>query len=506
MKENEYVMSIDEGTSSLRTCIIDKKGNIISSSQREFKQIYPQSGWVEHDANEIWGAQLSTIKEAKLKYDIKTSQIKAIGITNQRETIVAWNKKTGLPVYNAIVWQDLRTTKYCDELIAKGYNKIFQEKTGLIINSYFSGTKIKWILDNVPTARRALENNELIVGTIDSWIIWNLTKGEEHVTDVTNASRTLLYNIKENKWDDEILNILGIPKSILPSVKPSGSIFGKVSKGIFSNNSIGGVPISGVLGDQQSSLFGHLGFEKGDIKNTYGTGNFILMNIGEEIKYSKNNLLTTIAWQLEGRKPIYALEGSVFIAGAAITWLKEGLQLIYDSSFSDKFAELIKEEDNQNIVFVPALSGLGAPYWDSTARGAIFGLERATKREHLIRATLEGVAHRSNDLIVTMYEDSKIRLKSLKVDGGACKSNYMMQYQSSISNLKIERPQNTEVTCMGAAYIAGLTIKFWKDVDELKQINKIDRIFEPNMPKQKILNKKKYWKKAIEKTKGWQDD
>ncbi len=500
--KEKFIMTIDEGTTSLRTLIINKKGQVVASSQKEFTQIFPESGWVEHDANEIWGAQKATIKEAKKNAHIKSTDIEAIGITNQRETIVLWDKKTGLPVYNAIVWQDTRTRKYCEELIKEGYQNMFKEKTGLVINPYFSGTKIKWILDNVPSAKKSLMNNTLLAGTMDTWLIWKLTDGKVHATDYSNASRTLLFNIKEGKWDKEILKLLNIPEEILPEVKASSTKYGDVNPLVFSKNAKGIVPITGVIGDQQSALFGQMALNYGDVKNTYGTGNFTLVNTGNKLMYSKNNLLTTIAWKIGDEEIVYAIEGSVFVAGAAIQWLRDGLKIIYNAKECDLLTSFVKE-DSQKIYFVPSLVGLGAPYWDTTSRGAIFGLERGTKREHLVKATLEAIAYQSYDLISTMEEDIEAEIKTIKVDGGATNSNYLMQFQASILDKELVRPVNIETTAMGAAYMAGLATGFWKSVEEIKQIAEVDRVFLPKMDKELVATKIEGWRDAVQRTRGW---
>jgi len=457
MKE-KYILTIDSGTTSCRSLIIDKKGRVVATSQIEFTQFFPESGWVEHDSLEIWNAQLSTLQSVKNKSKIKSHDIAAIGITNQRETIVVWDKKSGLPIYNAIVWQDGRTKEYCDELIKQGHSDLFTSKTGLIINPYFSGTKLRWILKNVPAAKETLERGDLLAGTIDTWLLWKLTKGKSFATDVSNASRTLLFNIHTMDWDQEILDLLEIPKSILPKVQPSSSFFGEVQPEFFSINAKGIVPITGMIGDQQSSLFGQLCVEKGMVKTTYGTGCFILINTGDKPIKSKNKLLTTIAWQIEGEKTQYALEGSVFMAGASITWLKDSLRLIYDSSEIDFYIGLVEKlkKDNQRIYVVPSFTGLGAPYWDSNSRGAIFGLERGTKREHIAKATLESIAYQANDLIKCMSSDINKQIKIMKVDGGVSNSNYLLDFQSSLSDLKIIKSKNIETTAMGAAYMAGL--------------------------------------------------
>ncbi len=503
MEKEKYIMTIDEGTTSLRTLIINKKGEIVATSQKEFTQIFPESGWVEHDASEIWGAQKATIKEAKRNAHIKSTDIEAIGITNQRETIVLWDKETGLPVYNAIVWQDTRTRKYCDQLIKEGHEEMIKEKTGLVINPYFSGTKIKWILENVESAKKALANNNLLAGTIDSWLIWKFTDGKVHATDYSNASRTLLFNIKEGKWDKEILKLLNIPIEILPEVKPSSGFYGYVNPLIFSKNAKGKVPITGVIGDQQSALFGQMATNYGDVKNTYGTGNFLLVNTGNKLMYSKNNLLSTIAWKIGDEDITYAIEGSVFVAGAAIQWLRDGLKIIYNPRECDLLASYVNKEDAQKIYFVPSLVGLGAPYWDTTSRGAILGIERGTKREHIVKATLEAIAYQSYDLITAMEDDIESKMASIKVDGGATKSDYLMQFQSSILGKDILRPSNIETTAMGAAYMAGLATGFWESVDSIKKICKINKVFEPTMDPAIVDEKIAGWRDAVERTRGW---
>ncbi|BBU47438.1 glycerol kinase [Mycoplasmopsis felis] len=475
--KDKYIITLDSGTTSCITLVVDYNGNIQASSQTEFTQHFPQSGWVEHDPLEIWNVQLSTMQSAKHKAKIKSVDIAALGITNQRETVVLWDKETGLPVYNAIVWQDRRTTDYCETLIAKGYSEKFREKTGLIINPYFSGTKIRWILKNIPEAQEKLKEGRLLAGTIDTWLMWKLTDGQVHATDVSNASRTMLFNIHTLDWDKEILELLEIPREILPEVKPSSGHFGIVSPHHWSNKATGEVPITGIAGDQQSALFGQLCTEVGMVKNTYGTGCFTLVNTGTKPVNSKNKLLTTIAWKIGQEKTVYALEGSVFIAGAAIQWLRDSLRILYNSAESDFFASLV--DDDQRVYVVPSFTGLGAPYWDSYSRGAIFGLERGTKREHIIKATLDSIAYQSNDLLKAMEKDLEKPIILLKVDGGASRSNYLMQFQSSISNLKVERPSNIETTALGASYLAGLAVGYWKDIEEIKKINKTDKVFKP---------------------------
>lgn len=500
----KYVITLDSGTTSCRTLVVDHNGKIVASSQKEFSQIFPQSGWVEHDPIEIWNTQLSTMQSAKHKAKIKSIDIVALGITNQRETIVLWDKETGLPVYNAIVWQDRRTSEYCDLLIEKGYSDLFTQKTGLIINPYFSGTKIRWILKNIPEARQKYEEGTLLAGTIDTWLMWKLTDGKVHATDVSNASRTLLFNIHTLDWDEEILELLEIPRDILPEVKSSSELYGYVKPSYWSNKALGQVPITGVAGDQQSALFGQMCTEVGMVKNTYGTGCFTLVNTGNTPVKSNNKLLTTIAWKIGKEQTVYALEGSVFIAGAAIQWLRDSIRVIYDSAESDFFASLVK--DDQRVYIVPSFTGLGAPYWDSHSRGAIFGLERGTKREHIVKATLDSIAYQSNDLIKAMQKDLGKPIILLKVDGGASKSNYLMQFQSSITNIKVERPSNIETTGMGASYLAGLAVGFWKDIQELKTLNAPDKVFEPKMNEVERAKLIKGWDTAVSKTLNWTND
>lgn len=501
---SKYILTMDEGTTSVRTLITDKSGQVVSMSQKEFKQYFPHSGWVEHDASEIWAMQQLTILDAKKKKSIKSHDIAAVGITNQRETIVVWDKETGLPIYNAIVWQDQRTADYCDELIRKNVNEVFYNKTGLFINPYFSGTKLRWILKNVNGVEEKLKKGNLLAGTIDSWLIWKATGGKVHATDITNASRTLLFNIHTQEWDKELCDILEIPMEILPEVKSSSEVYGTVQRSVFSQRSTTDVPIAGVIGDQQSALFGQLATSVGDVKNTYGTGCFTLVNTGTKPVASKNKLLTTVAWKIGKEKTVYALEGSVFMGGASIQWLRDGLGIIYQADQSDFFANMVK--DDQRVYVVPSFTGLGAPYWDTTAKGAIFGLERGTKREHIIKATLEGIAYQSNDLVNSMSKDLGIKIKRMKVDGGASQSNYLMQFQSSISDLSVIRPKNVETTAMGAAYMAGLAVGFYKDIDELKKIAKVDREFESTMETEERNKLLKGWTSAVSRVRNWTKD
>lgn len=501
---NKYVITLDSGTTSCRTLVINHEGQIVASSQVEFDQHFPKSGWVEHDPLQIWNVQLSTMQSAKHKAKIKSHDIAALGITNQRETVVLWDKETGLPVYNAIVWQDRRTSDYCETLLDTEWAQKITDKTGLIINPYFSGTKIKWILQNVPEAKEKLAEGKLLAGTIDTWLIWKLTDGKVHATDVSNASRTMLYNIHTLDWDQEILDLFEIPRSILPEVKSSSEHYGIVTPTLWSNKALGQVPITGVAGDQQSALFGQMCTEVGMVKNTYGTGCFTLVNTGTTAIKSQNKLLTTIAWKLGNQPTVYALEGSVFIAGAAIQWLRDSIRVIYNSAESDFFASLVN--DDQRVYVVPSFTGLGAPYWDSNSRGAIFGLERGTKREHLVKATLDSIAYQSNDLIQAMQKDLGKPIIQLKVDGGASKSNYLMQFQASISNLKVERPSNTETTGLGASYLAGLAVGYWKSIEEVKKLNQPDRVFEPNLTKQETDKLLKGWELSVKKTLNWTKD
>ncbi|KYH29510.1 MULTISPECIES: glycerol kinase GlpK [Clostridium] len=494
----KYIMALDQGTTSSRCIIFNKQGEIISVAQKEFTQIYPKAGWVEHDPMEIWGTQAGVAKEALEKAGLKATDIAALGITNQRETTVVWNKRTGVPVYNAIVWQCRRTAPICDELREKGFDKKIKEKTGLILDAYFSGTKVKWILDNVPGAREEAEKGELIFGNIDTWLIWNLTKGKVHVTDYTNASRTMLYNIHELKWDDEILAELNIPKSMLPEVKPSSKIYGETDPSIFGSP----IKIAGDAGDQQAALFGQICCEEGMAKNTYGTGCFLLMNTGHKAVESKNGLLTTMAASCT-EEVEYALEGSIFIGGAVIQWLRDELRIISNSPESEKYATAV--EDSNGVYLVPAFVGLGAPYWDSYARGTIVGLTRGAKKEHLIRAALESMAYQTYDVLKAMEEDSGIKLQALKVDGGACANNFLMQFQADILGTPVQRPEVIETTALGAAYLAGLAVGYWKDKEDIAANCKISRTFEPNMDEEKRARLIKGWHKAVERSQNWEE-
>lgn len=492
----KYLIALDQGTTSSRCIIFDKQGNIINVAQKEFTQIFPHPGWVEHDPMEIWSSQLAVLTEAKARCNVDVSDIAAIGITNQRETTIVWDRHTGQPVYNAIVWQCRRTAEYCDQLKAKGLEKSIKEKTGLIVDAYFSGTKVRWILENVEGARERAEKGDLLFGTVDSWLIWKLTKGKCHVTDYTNASRTMLFNIHTLEWDDEILKEMGIPKSMLPEVKPSSYVYGNVDAEFLG----GEIPIAGIAGDQQAALFGQCCFESGLVKNTYGTGCFILMNTGEKAVDSKNGLLTTIAWGLDG-KVEYALEGSVFVAGAAIQWLRDGLRMIDNAAFTETYAN--KVPDSAGVYVVPAFVGLGAPYWDQYARGIIVGLTRGVEKEHFVRATVESLAYQSYDVMKAMEADAGVVLKELHVDGGASANNFLMQFQSDILGIDVLRPKVIESTALGAVYLAGLAVGYYKDKEDIRQNVALDRTFRPKMEDSTRQELVGGWKEAVKRSFGW---
>ncbi|HEN0264655.1 TPA: glycerol kinase GlpK [Streptococcus agalactiae] len=492
--EEKYVMAIDQGTTSSRAIIFNKKGEKIASSQKEFPQIFPQAGWVEHNANQIWNSVQSVIAGAFIESSIKPGQIEAIGITNQRETTVVWDKKTGLPIYNAIVWQSRQTAPIADQLKQEGHTNMIHEKTGLVIDAYFSATKVRWILDHVPGAQERAEKGELLFGTIDTWLVWKLTDGLVYVTDYSNAARTMLYNIKELKWDDEILELLNIPKAMLPEVKSNSEVYGKTTPFHFYG---GEVPISGMAGDQQAALFGQLAFEPGMVKNTYGTGSFIIMNTGEEMQLSQNNLLTTIGYGING-KVHYALEGSIFIAGSAIQWLRDGLRMIETSSESEGLAQSSTSDDE--VYVVPAFTGLGAPYWDSNARGSVFGLTRGTSKEDFVKATLQSIAYQVRDVIDTMQVDSGIDIQQLRVDGGAAMNNLLMQFQADILGIDIARAKNLETTALGAAFLAGLSVGYWESMDELKELNATGQLFQATMNESRKEKLYKGWRKAVKAT------
>jgi glycerol kinase len=494
----KYIMALDQGTTSSRAIIFDENGLIKGVTNREFTQIYPKPGWVEHDAMEIWGSQIGVAKEVLLKCGLSVNDIAAIGITNQRETTVVWDKSTGKPVYNAIVWQCRRTAPICDDLKDRGLAEKIREKTGLVVDAYFSGTKVKWILDNVEGAREKAEKGELIFGNIDTWLIWNLTGGKAHVTDYSNASRTMLFNIHTLDWDDEILKELDIPRAMLPKAMPSSYVYGHTTTEVFG----GEVPIAGDAGDQQAALFGQACYAPGMAKNTYGTGCFMLMNTGEKAVASKSGLLTTIAWGVNG-KVEYALEGSIFITGAVVQWLRDELRVIDNAAQSEELAT--KVEDNNGVYLVPAFVGLGAPYWDMYARGTIVGLTRGAKREHIVRAALESICYQTRDVLEAMQKDSGINLKSLKVDGGAVANNFLMQFQSDILAVPIDRPKVIETTALGAAYLAGLAVGYWKDKEDISAKWQIDRTFKPEMEEAKREALYKGWKKAVERARDWED-
>ena len=496
MKIGQYILALDQGTTSSRAILFNSYGQIVSEGQKEFPQIYPQPGYVEHDPMEIWASQYSVMTEAMAKVGASAEEIAAIGITNQRETAIVWDKNTGEPVYNAIVWQCRRTSEYCDSLVEKGLTEKFRAKTGLVIDAYFSATKIKWILDNVPGAREKAEKRELLFGTVETWLIWKLTKGAVHVTDYSNASRTMLFNINTLDWDDEILEELDIPRCMLPEPKPSSCIYGVADPSFLG----GPIPIAGAAGDQQAALFGQTCFTPGEAKNTYGTGCFLLMNTGEAPVFSKNGLVTTIAWGLDG-KVNYALEGSIFVAGAAVQWLRDEMRLIDSAMDSEYMAK--KEKDTNGCYVVPAFTGLGAPHWDQYARGTIVGITRGVNKYHIIRATLESIAYQVNDVLEAMKADSGIRLSALKVDGGASANDFLMQTQADIINAPVNRPQCVETTAMGAAYLAGLAVGYWQSKEDVIRNWKIDRTFTPSICEEDRQKKIKGWNKAVKYAYGW---
>jgi glycerol kinase len=494
--DKQFVLAIDQGTTSSRAIVFDHSGEIRAVAQKEFKQYFPNDGWVEHDPNEIWKTQAGVVAEAIMDCGANGKNIAAIGITNQRETTVVWDRETGEPVYKAIVWQDRRTSDYCDKLRADGWTEKVKEKTGLVIDSYFSGTKVRWILENVDGAREKAEQGKLAFGTIDTWLVWNFTKGETHVTDVTNASRTMLYNIREGKWDEELLELMNIPKSMLPEVKSSSEVYGHTKTTIFAHE----VPIAGIAGDQQAAMFGQMCLQPGMLKNTYGTGSFIMFNTGDEAIESKNNLLTTIGYGMND-KTTYALEGSIFIAGAVVQWLRDGLGIIKSSSEIEKLA--LTENDNGGVYLVPAFAGLGAPHWDQRARGSIFGLTRGSSAGHIARAALEGIAFQVKDVLDAMEADSGIDIQELRVDGGATVNDTLMQFQSDILQIPLVRPKILETTALGAAYLAGLAVGFWKDTDQTKEQWQVDKRFEPKMGVDEAAGFLHKWNKAVQKSKEW---
>lgn len=489
----QYILALDQGTSSSRAIVFDEKGTTCAVAQREFRQIFPQSGWVEHDPHEIWASQASVIAEAISIMDINGLNLAGIGITNQRETTIVWDSETEEPIYNAIVWQDRRTSDYCDELKKQGLTDMIRQKTGLIIDAYFSATKIKWILDNVPGARKRAEKGKLLFGTVDTWLIWRLTRGEVHVTDVSNASRTMLFNINTLDWDQELLDLFDIPRSMMPEVKSSSEVYGHTKTTIFAHK----VPISGIAGDQQAALFGQMCTEPGMVKNTYGTGCFLLMNSGEKPILSQNNLITTVAWKI-GDKVNYALEGSIFVGGSVVQWLRDGLHVINSSSEVEALASQVP--DTNGVYFVPALTGLGAPWWDQYARGTITGISRGTTTAHIARAALEGIAYQTMDITAAMSRDAGVPLRELKVDGGASRNNLLMQFQADILGTKVIRPQVVETTAMGAAYLAGLAVGYWSSIDEIRKQWQVDRVFEPSWDEKQIQTARSGWEDAVKRT------
>ena len=496
--EKKYILALDQGTTSSRAIIFDKSGKIVKTAQKEFTQIYPKAGWVEHDPMEIWGTQSGVAREVLETAGISPSEVAAIGITNQRETTVVWDKTTGKPVYNAIVWQCRRTAGICDGLKAAGHEQYIRDNTGLVVDAYFSGTKVKWILDNVEGARAKAEAGDLLFGTIDSWLIWNLTRGKKHVTDYSNASRTMLYNIVDLKWDDKILEAMNVPASMLPEVMQSSEVYGVTDPQTFGGAEI---PIAGIAGDQQAALFGQACYSEGMVKNTYGTGCFMLMNTGEKMVPSKNGLLTTIAWGLDG-KVEYALEGSIFMAGASVQWLRDEMKMITDAQDSEYYAT--KVEDTNGVYMVPAFAGLGAPYWDMYARGTMVGLTRGANKNHIIRATLESIAYQTRDVIDAMQADSGIELSELKVDGGATANNFLMQFQSDILGVDVARPVVAETTALGAAYLAGLAVKFWDSKEQIAKNWAVDETFKNEIPEVKRTELYSGWQRAVERSRSWE--
>jgi len=494
----DFILAFDQGTTSSRAILFDRNGLPVSVAQKEFTQYYPKPGWVEHDPDEIWSTQAGVAVEAITKAGLEAANIAAIGITNQRETTVVWNRKTGKPVYNAIVWQDRRTAEFCDHLKIEGFSPVILEKTGLIIDAYFSATKIRWILDHVEGARKQAEEGLLAFGTIDSWLVWNLTRGKLHITDVTNASRTMLFNIHTLKWDKELLKIFNIPSGMLPEVRSSSEVYGKTA-GVIGD----GIPIAGIAGDQQASLFGQMCIEPGMVKNTYGTGCFMMMNIGNQPIVSKNKLLTTIAWKI-GDETQYALEGSIFIAGAVVQWLRDGLGLIKKSADIEKLAAKVKDSDG--VYFVPAFAGLGAPHWNQHARGTLVGITRGTTSAHIARAALDSIAYQTLEVLLAMQNDSGIDIRELRVDGGATVNNQLMQIQSDLLQVNVVRPKITEITALGAAYLAGLAVNYWSDIADLKQQWQIDRTFSPKIEAEENHSLIKGWHRAVNAAKAWAND
>lgn len=493
---NKYVLALDQGTTTSRAILFNHQGSIITLAQKAFQQYFPKPGWVEHDPNEIWYTQSSVIKEAMAKADVTDAHIACIGIANQRETTLVWDRETGFPVYNAIVWQDRRTADYCEELKARGYAECIQQKTGLVIDAYFSATKIRWILDHVKGIRERAERGELCFGTVDTWLVWKLTRGNKFITDITNASRTMLFNIRTHQWDKELLELFTIPPSMMPEVTSCSELYSETNTPIFKK----GLPISGMAGDQQAALFGQLCIEKGMIKTTYGTGCFMIVNTGNQPVFSQNHLLTTIAWKL-GHEVTYALEGSVFVGGAVVQWLRDGIGLIPNASVTEQMAKSVS--DNGGVYFVPALTGLGAPYWDQYARGAIIGITRGTTAAHLTRAALEGICYQVYDVLMAMESDIHVKPKEIRVDGGAIANNFLMQFQADLNRCPVVRPKVLETTALGAAYLAGLAVGYWKDVEELKEQWSLDKVFSAQMKEELALRQLEEWHKAVGRSQHW---
>jgi glycerol kinase len=496
---DQYILALDQGTTSSRAMLFDRNGNVVSTAQKEFEQIYPRPGWVEHDPHEIWSTQAGVAAEAVTRAGVNGSAIAAIGITNQRETTVVWDRETGQPVYNAIVWQDRRTADFCDQLKAQGLEQTVRARTGLPIDSYFSGTKIRWILDNVEGAREKAKQGKLAFGTVDSWLVWNFTKRSLHITDVTNASRTMLFNIHTLQWDDELLAALDIPRSMLPEVRPSSEVYGPAQSTVFASS----IPLAGIAGDQHAALFGQLCTQSGMVKNTYGTGCFLVMNTGNRPIESKNNLVTTIAWQI-GERVDYALEGSIFIGGAVVQWLRDGLGLIRSAAEIETLADSVPHSDG--VYLVPAFAGLGAPHWNARARGSLFGVTRGTSSAHIARAALDSIAYQSVDVLKAMEADSGMRIGELRVDGGACANNLLMQFQADLLGVDAVRPRVSETTALGAAYLAGLAVGYWKDIDALQSQWQLERRFSPTMARPEVDQCLAGWQRAVRAAKAWADD
>ena len=496
----QYILALDQGTTSSRAILFDREGRAVKNAQQEFEQLYPQPGWVEHRPEDIWSSQLNAVHVLLRESGIETDQIKAIGITNQRETTIIWNRETGEPIHNAIVWQCRRTAEDCDRMRKEGLAAMFKERTGLVLDAYFSGTKVRWLLDHVPGARELAEQGRLAFGTVDSWLIWKLTGGRVHATDVSNASRTLMFNIERGEWDDELLAALNVPRSVLPHVAPSSALIGETDPALFGS----AIPIAGIAGDQQAALFGQVCTTPGMSKNTYGTGCFMLLNTGEELVRSKSNLLTTVGWKVGDGPLEYALEGSVFIAGAAIQWLRDGLRIIGTAAETEALATSV--DDNGGVYFVPAFVGLGAPHWDAYARGTIVGLTRGSTREHIARAALESIAYQTSDVLRCMRDDSGIDLTELRVDGGAARNDFLMQFQADILGIPVVRPVNTETTAAGAAFLAGLAVGFWPSVDDLAEMWQRERTFEPNMSQSERERLLSDWTRAVERSRNWKSE